>query len=444
MDNDTLDTFLATEQQVAAEQSIIGSILIDEKCLDEVRSAVKADMFSITRNRDAYVAACMLQDEKKKIDPVTVGARIREIDSNTDWTNNYALDLINTTMTPANVLAYCEVLKSEYMRRVMLQELSSQMRSLMGGKLPKETAVDVRDFLDKLSNGDAKSGIVSAMEATSELIVNIDDVTTGRKQPALSTGYGNLDDILGGGLQRNGFYIVAARPGCGKTTFALNVAHRVAKRGTRVLFISLEMDREQLIARLIASEIGGISPTQIMNGMLTQNDMDRVVEQSFTVSKLPIFFNLADSLSVSEIKYLAKLSKAELIVIDYLGLIESQNENGKLYEEVTKNSKRIKLMARNLGVPILCLAQMNRESEKRSNGDKKPKLSDLRDSGSIEQDADAVIFHYIDAAAQDYATSVPEMEYLDLIVAKNRHGRMDTANMLWSKKDGRISEASSE
>lgn len=440
MDN-SFDTFLATEQQVAAEQAVIGAILIDDKCLDEVRSVVNPDMFSIQRNRDAFTAACSLQDEKKEIDPVTVGARIREIDSNTDWTNNYAMDLMTVTVTPANVLAHCEILKSEYMRRLMLQEYSYQMRELMGGKIPKEVAADMMDFLDKLSKGDSKSGIVSAMEAASELIVNIDEVMSGRRQPAIPTGYGNLDDILGGGIQRNGFYILAARPGCGKTTFALNVTYRVATQGRRVLFISLEMDREQLVARLLASEIGEISPTQILNGMMKQSDMDKVVEQSTAFSRLPIFFNLADSLSVSEIKYLAKLSKAELVVIDYLGLIESQNENGKLYEEVTKNSKRLKLMARSLGVPILCLAQMNRESEKRNNGDKKPKLSDLRDSGSIEQDADAVIFHYIDASAQAYATAVPEMEYLDLIVAKNRHGRMDTANMLWSKKDGKISEA---
>lgn len=441
MDN-MIDEFLATEQQVTAEQAVIGAILIDDKCLNEVRNIVKPDMFSIQRDRDAFAAACTLQDEGKSIDPVTIGAKIREIDSNTDWTNSYALDLITVTATAANVLAHCDVLKSEYMRRVMLHEMSYQTKKLMGGNPPKEISADMMEFLDKLSRGDSKSGIVSAMEAATELISNIDEITSGRKQPALPTGYRNLDDILGEGLQRNGFYILAARPGCGKTTFALNVAYRVAVRGRRVLFISLEMDREQLVARILASEIGGISPTKILNGMMKQEEMDKVVGQSYAFSRLPIFFNLADSLSVSEIKYLAKLSKADLVVIDYLGLIESQNENGKLYEEVTKNSKRLKLMARSLGVPVLCLAQMNRESEKRNNGDKKPKLSDLRDSGSIEQDADAVIFHYIDSAAKDYATAVPDMEYLDLIVAKNRHGRTDTANMIWSKKDGKISEAS--
>lgn len=437
-----VETILASEQQTAAEQAIIGAILLDEKCLDEVRSVVNADMFSSCRTRDAFLAACALQDGKEKVDPVTVGAKVREMDPNTDWSNNYALDLMTVTVTPANVLAHCDVLKSEHMRRMMVQEYSYQIQELMSGRPPKESAADTMSFLENLSKGESKSGVVSAMEAALELINNIDEIMMGRKKPAVKTGYGNLDEILGGGLQRNGLYILAARPGCGKTTFALNVAYRVAKMGQRVLFVSLEMDREQLVARIISSEIGNISPTQILNGMMKQRDLDRVTEQGTRFSKMPIWFNLSESLNISEIKYLTKLSKAELVIIDYLGLIESQNESGKLYEEVTKNSKKLKLMARGLGVPILCLAQMNREYEKRTGKDKKPKLSDLRDSGSIEQDADAVIFNYIDENAKSYATAVPDMEYLDLIVAKNRHGRMDTANMLWSKRDGRIDEAS--
>lgn len=434
-----LEDYLASEQQVAAEQSVIGAILLDESSMDEIRKTVSPDMFSIGVNREAFIAACSLQDARQKIDPVTVGARIKELNSESDWTNVYAMDLMTGTVTPANVLAHCEVLKKEYTRRLLVQEFSYQTHELMGGKTPNECAADMMNFLENLSKGEAKSGIVSAMEAASELMDNINDITTGRKLPAITTGYGNLDEILGGGFQRNGLYILAARPGCGKTTFALNVTNRVAKLGHRVLFISLEMDREQLVSRLISSEIGKISPTQILNGMMKQEDLDRVTSQSIEFAKMPIWFNMSESLNISEIKYLTKLSKAELVVIDYLGLIENQNENGKLYEEVTKNSKKLKLMARGLGIPVLCLAQMNREFEKR--GNKKPMLSDLRDSGSIEQDADAVIFHYIDETAKDFATAIPDMEYLDLIVAKNRHGKMDTANMMWSKRDGRIIEA---
>lgn len=439
MDRNEYEAFLASEEQVSAEQAVIGSILLDGNGLVAVRGQLRPEMFSILRNRDAFVAACTLQDEKKKVDPVTVGKKIREQNRESDWTSSYALDLMDMTVTPANIQEYCDILKSEYMRRMLVQEFSHQAREAMGGKPPKESIADMLDFLDKLSKGDAKSGIVSFAQSAAELVGSMDDIMSGRRLPAMPTGYKNLDDILGGGMQRNGFYILAARPGCGKTTFALNVAYRVAKKGHRVLFVSLEMDREQLVARLLASEIGEISPTQILNGMLKKDDIDIVTKKIGKMSGLPIFFNLSESLGVTEIKHLAKICKAELVVIDYLGLVENHNENGKLYEEVTKNSKKLKLMARGLGVPVLCLAQMNREFEKR--GNKKPLLSDLRDSGSIEQDADAVIFNYIDENATDFATAVPGMDYLDLIVAKNRHGRMDTASMLWSKKDGRVEEA---
>ena len=437
------EMILASDQQVAAEQAIVGAILLDEKCLTEVRAAVRPEMFAIHRNREAFVAACALQDKKRRIDPVTVGIKVREENGDTDWTNEYALQLMEAAVTPANVMSHCEVLKSEYTRWVMVHDLTVRQRDLMDGKNPKDVASDMMQFAENLLKGDSRTGIVSAMEAATELLNSIDEILRGEKTPALRTGYDNLDRILGGGLQRNGFYVLAARPGCGKTTFALNVTYRVAKMGKRVLFVSLEMDREQLVSRLMASEIGRISPTQILNATFDKElEMDSIIEQSQRFSKMPIYFNLSESLNVSEIKYLAKVSKADLVVVDYLGLIENSDKNGKIYEEVTKNSKALKLMARGLGTPILCLAQMNREYEKRGGDKKRPMLSDLRDSGSIEQDADAVIFHYLDENAKYYSNALPDTEYLDLIVAKNRHGKTGTAEMLWVMTDGKIMEAS--
>ena len=436
------EMILASEQQVAAEQSIVGCILLDEKCLTEVRAAIRPEMFAINRNKEAFVAACALQDKKTRIDPVTVGAKIREANGDTDWTNEYALQLMEAAVTPANVMAHCEVLRSEYTRWVMVQDLTVRQRDLLDGKNPKDVASDMMKFAEDLLSGDYRTGIVSASQAAVELMTSINDIMQGEKAPALKTGYDNLDRILGGGLQRNGFYVLAARPGCGKTTFALNVTYRVAKMGRRVLFVSLEMDREQLVARLIASEIGKINPTQILNATFDPEfEMDSIIDQSRHFAKMPIYFNKSESLNVSEIKYLAKLSKAELVVIDYLGLIENADTKGKLYEEVTKNSKALKLMARGLGIPILCLAQMNREFEKRGGEHKRPMLSDLRDSGSIEQDADAVIFHYIDENAKNGAFALPGTEYLDLIVAKNRHGETGIATMNWIKNTGKILEA---
>lgn len=432
------EIYLLTEQQISAEQSIVGSILIDTgKCLDAVRGEVRAEMFGTEVNRNLFSAACLLQDEGQPVDPVTVLSKMQELGY--ECKRTYIIELLDMTPTAANVMAYCEVLKGENLRRELYLELRRQQGRLREGTSPQDVSSDTVSAIERLAQGDSDRGAVTASDVMVELWDTIQQIQDGTMEPAMKTGYEKLDRILEGGFQRNGLYILAARPGRGKTTVALNIAKRVAKAGRRVLFISLEMDREQLVSRILATEIGGVSAAQIMNGKLTsQEEWGDLAHAASQVSRLPITFNRQESMNVPEIRYLAKTSRSELLVIDYLGLIENENENGKLYEEVTKTSKRLKLMARGLGVPILCLAQLNRESDKRQG--RKPMLSDLRDSGSIEQDADGVIFNYINEETNAYASPDEDTEYLDLIVAKNRHGPTGEVNMVWSKKDGRILE----
>ena len=425
------------EQQVSAEQMILGAIMIDDSRMEEIRNIITADMFVLPVDKAAFIAACEIHDEGKEVDPVILTRRLN--DKNIGWTSKYAKELMDYTLTSADVIFHSRILKQEYMRDELLTLADTLRDNLVSGSEPEEMKVYCADFLEKMTESDDRSGTFSQSKAVEETLQSINEISEGKKLPALPSGYAELDELLGGGFQRNGFYILAARPGHGKTTVALNIARRVCESGKKVLFISLEMDKEQLIVRFMASKIGDMGPTQILNKQFPDWRWDDITNASKEIEKWNIHYNKSNYLNVSEIKQLAKSNNVDLVIIDYLGLIESENENGKLYEEVTKTSKKLKQMARNIGCPILCLAQMNRESEKRA--DKKPMLSDLRDSGSIEQDADAVIFNWTPDDKEWYASDGVDSDPLTLVIAKNRHGGLGNVELDWYKKSGRIVEA---
>ena len=250
----------------------------------------------------------------------------------------------------------------------------------------------------------------------------------------VETGISDLDRILGGGLIREGLYILAARPGCGKTTLAAALADRMLERGRRVLFVSLEMSRKQLMARRVAADAGRVTAAQILRGELSEEERRAVGESLVKLAKRPLFFNRRTSLNTSEIQFLAKQNRADVVIIDYLGLM--RHEAGKsLYERVTGTSNQLKRMARGLETPVLCLAQLNREVEGRQN--QEPRLSDLRDSGAIEQDADGVLLIHRPAIedADEYGPTP-----MEVTVAKNRHGRTGKIELNWYMRSGRILE----
>lgn len=427
------------DQYINAEKYVLGSILSDSNCLDMVRETVRPEMFHNGINRAMFECACELQDEGQAVDIATVGHRFQE--NGGKLSGEYIYDIQQAAVIASDVQAYCDILVKESMRLDMMQSLSARLRDLEMGSEPREIAIDVTTEMDSLSNGQSDSRAATFEETFGEMLDSIIETQAGRKARSVKCGLPSLDRILGGGMQGNGLYILAARPGKGKTAFALAIARRVAEQGVRTVFVSLEMDREQLMSRIVAADIGGVSATTILNGTYGQETSDRIVECGTRLRKIPLMFNRQKSMNLKDIRYIAKVSKAQFVVIDYLGLIADENANGKLYEETTKKSKQLKQMARELECPILCLAQLNRELEKRNS--KKPMLSDLRDSGSIEQDADAVMFNWVEDDTEDYelpedATSDPVE--LKLVVAKNRHGSVGVLPMYWDKLSGRITE----
>lgn len=427
------------EQYLNAEKFVLGAILARKDVLPDVRKTVRAEMFYHTDYRDIFEVACDLYDEGTAVDIATVGGRFIEKRGNMD--GSLLSELTYAAEAASDISAYCEIIVRESTRMDLIYSVRQRLNALESGEDPNKSAVDILSDMDTFCNGEKMRGGVGLSESFVSLMEDITDIQEGRKAPATPSGFSSLDKILGGGFQRNGLYIVAARPGKGKTAIALSIAKNVAKTGKRTLFISLEMDRTQIASRLASADIGGISPTTILNGTFDRSYWDKITECASRFDKLPITFNWQKGMSVKDIRYLAKSCRSEFVVIDYLGLIANENESGKIYEETTKKSKQLKSMARDLECPVLCLAQMNRESEKR--GNKKPMLSDLRDSGSIEQDADAVIFNWVEDDTEDY--ELPEDATADpvdlkLVVAKNRHGRIGIVPMYWDKLSGKITE----
>lgn len=416
---------------IESSSTILGSILIDPDCLDAVRSEVTPEMFSLPNQQTIYQAACDLADEEQPVDPVTIGARVREMGG--DWSNEYALQLMEMTPTSANVVEYCKVLRREAMARTLEQQTRRASEELQAGQDPFAVAQELTTAIEAVSSAENSSGVVSSSDTMLELSEAVMEAE--ERTVCLQTSYKALDGLLGGGLMSGCLYILAARPGQGKTTLGAAIAERVAKQGKTVLFVSLEMTRQQLAARRIAAHVGTVTATQVLIGDLDSRQMDEVTDAMQVLSKRKILFNRRGKVNVKEIQWLAQKNKVDLVVIDYLGLI--QHGQGKsLYEKVTQTSNQLKQMTITLNVPVLCLAQLNREIE--GQGHRPPRLSDLRDSGAIEQDADAVLLLHRpqrEGEQEDYSLTP-----LDVIVEKNRYGPRGTVALNWSLRNGRIVE----
>ena len=419
-----------TTAGIEAQTSVLGSILIEPRCLSAVRQEITADMFPYDHQRDIFEAACQLQDEGQPVDPVTIKAKVQT--NGGKWENRYVLDLMDLTPTAANVMEYCKLLRQDAMARALEEQTRQASEDLRAGQDPFTVAQELTAALEAISaveNTSSTMDGVSAMVDLHEVLTKAEE-----KPPVHPTGYRKLDKLLGGGFIDGCLYILAARPGQGKTTLGINIAERLAFRGERVLFVTLEMTVPQISARRIAAHVGTVTASQVITGDLCTEDMKRVVEAMAPLSERQIIFNRRNRIAVQDVQFLARQNQADLVVIDYLGLL--QYEPGRsLYERVTATSNRLKKMSIALNIPILCLAQLNRETEGRKGP---PRLSDLRDSGAVEQDADVVmLLHRPDDQVEQNAV---KLELLDVRVAKNRYGAAGVVTLGWCMKNGRVVE----
>lgn len=418
-----------------ASQSVAGSILCDAACLPAVRPLVSRDDFTLAAERAIFEAACRLEDEGKPADVVTILEDARK--HGADVSDRYAAELLQITPTAAHAEAYARQVHEEAVRRRLASVGETLLEDAQDPQ--KTTAGVIAATMQALENADTapQTAMLSTSDALSGFLDYRERLDAGQAV-TVSTGYPGLDKLLGGGMLNQGLYILAARPGCGKTTLGLKLAEQAAKSGA-CLFFSLEMSAEQLTARRIAAE-SGLGIGRLMVGRKFDDDEQaKMANAASALSTHDFRLNRAPGASVADIAQAAHLTKnLRLVVVDYLGLVRSDERGLPIYERTTRNSNALKALARSLNVPVLCLCQLNRAAEQRA--DKVPSMADLRDSGAIEQDADAVILLHRPGMYEPGEVKPWESQTLTAIVAKNRHGATGKLNFDFWGSSGIIRE----
>ena len=416
-----------------AEQAVLGSMLIDPDCIKDVMDKLQPEDFYLRANRDIFETIYHMFIYSRPIDGVTVAGEMERNGVYNDNTRDYLVQLMDVTPTSANVM--------EYVKIVLDKSLMRQVAAAAGSitAMVQEGNGDAGDMLESaeqkvyaIRRGRSAQNMVTVSMVLQDVMNHLAELTAsgGKTLPGLSTGLSAVDAKING-LNKSDLLLLAARPGMGKTSMALNVALSAAKEsGKTVAIFSLEMSREQLVTRLIASE-GLVENTRLVTGNLRESDWQRIAEAASSLSRMDIRIDDNPLLTVADMN--AKCRRLEnlgLVVIDYLQLMTSAGGKGYSGENrqqaVSDISRMLKIMAKELQVPVLCLSQLSRANEKRD--DKRPMLSDLRESGAIEQDADIVVFLYRD----DYYNSDSEKRNVaECIVAKNRHGETGKVELRW-------------
>ena len=414
---------------VEAEQAVLGSMLISSACVPGVIEQLKPEDFYVETNRLIFDTISQMFTEGRPIDPVTVLDEMKAAGYKNHANREYFLQLIETTPSATNVEEYTGIVRGKSMLRE-LQQASSEIIDLTRkeGEDPQTIADLAEQKIYAVRQGREVKGFASINEAIREVYDQLDELAANPgKLPGIPTGFSMLDQYIGG-LNKSDLILMAARPGMGKTAIALNMAlHAARKSGKTVVIFQLEMSKSQLATRLLSSE-ALVDSKKLRMGNLNDDDWQRMAGATDLLQKLPILIDENSGITVPEMKAKCRRLGKDLglIVIDYLQLMHSPKHSDNRVQEVAEISRSLKIMAKELQVPVLCCSQLSRGPEGRS--DKRPMLSDLRESGSIEQDADIVLFIYRD----DYYNNESEKKNsAELIVAKNRHGETGTVELQW-------------
>lgn len=413
------------------EAFLAGALLIDAKrTLRDTRGLLTPGSFTDPTYRAMYEAALELEADQQSIDPVVLCKAVER--SGVELPFDKAKELMRLVPSLEAVAFYGErIAEAEDTRNMRNMLLDAYERLTNGENMGMVRSEVERELAALKLRGSA--ALIGSMDAMSNAYQQLMESSAG-KNLFVGTGYGKLNKILGGGFIKSGLHILAARPGTGKTTLALQIAENVAAKNIKTLFITLEMSVEQLQHRRIAVE-AGISLSDLMH--IAPEDVDTWTKVNAAVQKLsqrPLHFNRMPGLSIQRIERLARTSEAQFLVIDYLGLI-SHSGGKSIYEKVTETSNALKRMAVSLGIPVLCLCQLNRGADGHA-----PALSELRDSGAIEQDADTVMLQWLPAGRREEEGNTYSPVGLEVLVAKNRHGPQGKVPLDWYMNCGRIRE----
>lgn len=430
-------------QDITAEQALLGSILINPACIPEVIDQIRAEDFYAEENQRIFETIYLMFNHAKQVDPVTVLEMLKRQGYYEDAGGRaYLFQLMDITPNASNVKEYIRIVHDKSLLRQLAEAGNEIRQNAIEAQEEASTLVDLAEQrIYSIRQGRELKGLEKLSRVIANLYTELDErMRSNSDIPGLSTGFHALDNSLTG-LNKSDLILIAARPGMGKTAFALNTALNAAKAaikaktdptdktGTGVCIFQLEMSREQLASRFLSCQ-ALIESKKLKTGDLSNEDWEKIAHASSTLAKLNIYIDDNPSITVAEIKARCRQLGKELglIVIDYLQLMHSgtRRNNDNRVQEVSEISRSLKIMAKELNVPVICCSQLSRANEQR--GDKRPMLSDLRESGAIEQDADIVLFIYRD----DYYNDDSEQKNIaEISIAKNRHGATGTIELQW-------------
>lgn len=426
-----------------AEQAVLGAVLTDPECMEDVTNRVKQEYFYLPQHRVIFGSMLsMYTGSKAKIDPVVIADVLaKEGQYDVAGGREYLLTLKDSVPSTANVETYAKIVEEQYFLRTLIITSQEIIEQATGG------GADANMLLDSAEQKiyDIRQGRdVTGPRKVSDVIINgvydrLYKLTGEEKDQfkAIPSGFGMLDKYITG-LNKSDFILVGARPAMGKTSFALNLAQNVTMLAKKkCIFFSLEMTKEQLAERLLAAH-AGVPSNKLRTGELTDDEWIRLGNATGDYEDVELYLDDTSSITVPEIKSrVRRLKNVDIIIIDYLGLIQSATHKENRVQEVSEITRNLKMLAKDLNIPVICCAQLSRGTEGRGKSHK-PQLSDLRESGSIEQDAGIVMFlyredYYRNEVDEDKQDEV-DANLTELIVAKNRHGATGTIEMTFDKE----------
>ncbi len=435
-ENLSLDS-ITMPYSLETEQAVIGSILINPECVTIVLSQVKPDYFYIPQHREIMEAVMILDTLGSRIDALTILDKLNSSgNSDAEANKNYLFQIAQSVPSAANVENYCKIVREKYFLRSLITISRETIDSATEGGADADKLLDsAEQKIYDIRKGKSTGSLQRLIDVISaEVYPNLVQISSENAEEfkGIPTGFSKLDEITSG-LNRSDLILIGARPAMGKTSFALNIGRNVGMTGKKVVFFSLEMSNEQLAARVLSTE-ARVESNKLRSGEISPDEWMRLAEATDRLTKCNLYFDDTSTITVPEIKSKIKRAKdVDCIIIDYLGLMESAKKKENRVQEVTEITRSLKMLAKDLKIPVVVCCQLSRGPEKNGKSSNRPMLSDLRDSGSIEQDADIVMMLYREGYYKGSAQNPDEIDLTqaDVDVAKNRHGPTERIKLHW-------------
>ncbi len=422
-----------------AEQALLGAVLMNPACYTRVSGIVRPESFYIPQHKAIFAAIANLDYLNQKIDPLLV---LEELKQNGTYDEaagkNYLAQLAQSVPSVENVESYARIIKEKYYLRTLMEAAEEMLKNAANEELSADTIMDAAEQkIYNIRQGNKENEPVRLSDILrDEVYDNLQKITspeTAEDSKGIPTGFSLLDKYMTG-LNKSDLILIGARPAMGKTSFALNIARNIAvKAKKKVVFFSLEMGREQLAQRVLSTE-ARVESQKMRTGELTDDDWSRIGQATLALNDAELYFDDTSTITVPEMKArVRKMRDVDCVIIDYLQLMTGTKRTESRVQEVSEITRSLKLMAKDLKIPVITCSQLSRSTEARGKSHK-PQLSDLRESGSIEQDADIVLMLYRESYYDEdkNETVVTDESKAQVIIAKNRHGGTGEVDLHWN------------